>query len=131
MADSFSRSEGRKFGLQVGAALLVIAGVLWWRERVPPAMVLASMGGLLLVAGVTIPRKLGPIFRGWMRFAHVISKVTTPVFMGITYLVVFAPIGLAMRLFGRNPMRHAAKNGSFWVSRADGATRRGEMTNQF
>ncbi len=131
MAGNFSRSEGRKFGLQVGAALLVLAGVLWWRERNLPATILAGMGGLLLVAGVVIPARLGPVFRGWMGFARAISKVTTPLFMGITYFVVLAPIGLTMRLFGHNPMTSAEKDGTFWINRSDDESRRGDLTHQF
>ena len=131
MPRSFSRSEGRKFGLQVGAAFLVLAGLLWWRERNLPATILAGMGGLLLVAGVVIPARLGPVFRGWMGFARAISKVTTPLFMGITYFVVLAPIGLTMRLFGHNPMTPAEKDGTFWINRKDDESRRGDLTHQF
>ncbi len=131
MPGSFSRSEGRKFGLQVGVAFLVLAGVLWWRERNLPATILAGIGGLLLVAGVVIPARLGPVFRGWMGFASAISKVTTPLFMGITYFVVLAPIGLTMRLFGHHPMTPAEKDGTFWINRSDDESRRGDLTHQF
>ena len=131
MPGSFSRSEGRKFGLQVGVAFLVLAGLLWWRERNLPATILAGMGGLLLVAGVVIPTRLGPVFHGWMGFARAISKVTTPLFMGIAYFVVLAPIGLTMRLFGHNPMMPAEKDGTFWINRRDDESRRGDLTRQF
>jgi hypothetical protein len=45
------------------------------------------------------------------------SAVTTPVFLGIVYYVVFTPIGLVMRLAGRQPMHHPDVNGSLWITR--------------
>jgi len=83
---------------------------------------------LLLAAGALVPARLGPVFRTWMGLAHAISKVTTPIFMGIVYFIVILPIGLGMRLLGRNPIRHSPIDGSYWVERNQP---RGEMTDQF
>jgi hypothetical protein len=88
-------------------------------------------GGLaaaLLAAGVVIPGHLGPVFRAWMGLAHAISKVTTPIFMGIVFFVVIMPIGLVMRLLGRNPITHRPVKDSYWAARSDA---RGSLGNQF
>jgi hypothetical protein len=117
-----SAREGRKFGLTVGGAFLVLAAILFWRGRWT-APLFAGLGALLVIAGSVIPTRLGPANRAWMKLAHLISKVTTPIFMGVVYFLVLAPIGLLMRAFGRNPMSATRKNGSFWVVRepADGS----------
>ena len=130
MPDSFSRSEGRKFGLQVGIAFLVIGGLFWWRQRIMLAAAMGVIGGLLLLSGMVIPTRLGPVQGAWMGLAHAISKVTTPVLMGITYFVVLVPIGLVMRLFGRDPLWPAIRGGTFWANRGD-AGQRGDLTHQF
>lgn len=88
----------------------------------------AGLGGLLVAAGLLMPGRMGPIHRAWMGFALAISKVTTPIFMGIVFFLVIMPVGLVMRLLGRNPIRHRPVNGSFWASHGEG---RGAMTNQF
>ena len=112
-----SPREGRKFGLAVGMAFLVLAALSRWRgHQVAPA-VLAALGGLLFLAGVTIPGRLGAVHRAWMGLALAISRVTTPLFMGLIYFVVLTPTGLLMRLFGKHPLKRRAANGSFWVSR--------------
>ena len=121
-------AEGRKFGLTVGAAFLVLAGVTWWREHETLLFVFAGIGGLLVAAGLIVPTRLGPVQRAWMGLAHAISKVTTPVFMGIVFFLVIMPVGLIMRALGRNPVRHRPVNGSFWASHGEG---RGGLTNQF
>ena len=75
-----------------------------------------------------MPARLGPVYRAWMGLALLISKVTTPIFLAIVYFLVIAPVGLLMRLFGRNPLRHKPEDGSWWLSRG---AERGTMSNQF
>ena len=123
-----SAAEGRKFGLTVGLAFAVLTGITWWRDHPLLMQIFGGLAGALILAGLLVPGSLGPVQRGWMAFAHLISKVTTPIFLAIVYFLVIAPIGLLMRLFGKNPLRHPPEQGSFWLSRSTG---RGTMSNQF
>ncbi len=95
------------------------------------ALVFGVTSGLLLLSGLLIPSWLGPVYRGWMGFALLLSKVTTPIFMGIIFFLVMAPIGLVMRLLGRNPVVRQENAGSFWVPRPEGPKRRSDLTRQF
>lgn len=126
-----SPAEGRKFAFPVGTAFLVLAGIVWWRGHHSVATAFAGVGGGLLVAGLLVPGKLGPVYRGWMRFALLISKVTTPIVMGITYFLVIAPTGIVMRLLGKNPIVRKPQDGSFWVPRPDGGKRKSDLQRQF
>jgi hypothetical protein len=121
--------EGRRFGLTVGVAFLVFAAISRWRDHDVAPMVLATLGGLLVLAGLTLPSRLGPVFRGWMAFGLLISKVTTPLFMGLLYFVAITPMGLLMRLFGRQPLKAAEKEGSFWARHEPSPG--GSMSRQF
>jgi len=121
-------AEGRKFGFTVGAAFAVLAGITWWRDHALLMQIFGGLAAALLVAGAVIPGQLGPVYRGWMKLALMISKVTTPIFLGIVFFVVITPIGLLMRLFGKNPLRHPTENGSFWLTHS---ADRGTMSNQF
>jgi hypothetical protein len=125
-----TRREGRRFGATVGAAFLALGGLLWWRGRVTTAIAFSALGGLLALAGLGIPARLGPVYRVWMGLARVLSKVTTPVFMGIVYFVVLTTTGGLMRLFGRNPLRRKVTGGGAWVRRPPGQ-RRSNMEHQF
>lgn len=123
--------EGRKFAFTVGAAFLVLAGVLyWWRGHVSAAAVLAGLGTVLAVAGVLIPGRLSPIWRAWMGLAHLLSKVTTPIFMGVVYYLVLTPTGLLRRWLGQNPIRHRAADDTYWAPRPDDR-RRSNLQRQF
>ncbi len=122
-------AEGRKFGLVVGAAFVVLALVFLWRGHEWPMRITAGIGGLLVLAGLIVPGRLGPVYHAWMGLALAISKVTTPIFMGIVYYLIIAPLGLVLRLFGWNAMKHEPSEGSFWQSREGEG--RGGLTRQF
>ena len=122
-------AEGRKFGLTLAAAFGVLAAITWWRGREYAPIVLGAVAGLFLLDGVLVPTRLGPVQRGWMGMAHAISKVTTPIFMGVVYFLVITPVGLLRRLFGANALRTAQGRASGWIDRRP--TPRGDLTRQF
>jgi len=121
-------AEGRKFGLTVGAAFLVLAGISLWRNHPIPMQVFGVLGVGLVAAGAVSPARLGPVYRAWMGLAHAISRVTTPVFMGVIFFLILTPVGLVMRLFGRNPLQRKDVNHSYWVAPNQS---RGGLNNQF
>ena len=124
-------AEGRRFGLTVGGAFLVLAAITWWRAHPRAMMVFGSLGGVLSLAGLVVPTYLGPVERAWMKLAHIISKVTTPIVMGVMYLGVLFPVGVLRRRFAGNPMVHAEREHSYWRSRETGSRRSASMRRQF
>jgi len=123
-------AEGRRFGFGVGGGLLALAGLAAWRGHPNEARVLAALGGLLVIAALALPARLGPLQRSWMALAGAMSRVTTPVLMGIIYFFIVTPTGWVRRLAGSrlSPRRHAV---SFWVDRPPDARRRMDMERQF
>jgi len=109
--------EGRKFGLTVGAAFLVLAAVSRWRGHAVAPLIMGGVGLLLVLAGTLLPGRLSPVYRAWMRLGLLLSRVTTPIFMGLVYFVVLTPTGLLIRLFGRHPLKPRKLAGSYWVTR--------------
>lgn len=124
-------AEGRKFGLTLGVAFLVIGALLLWRGKPLRADIAFALGALLAVAGLAAPTALGPVERAWMGLAHLISKVTTPIFMGVVYFIVITPLGLLRRAFGRRAAKGGDGPQSFWVPHAPAADRRESMERQF
>ena len=95
----------RDFGLTTGGIVGVLFGLFfpWILERpLPrwPFVILLILGGLALAA----PLALKPIYQGWMRFGLLMSKITTPIIMGLVFYVVITPMGLIMRLSGKDYM---------------------------
>jgi uncharacterized membrane protein len=123
-----SAPEGRKFAFTLAAAFGALAALLWWRGRPTLSTVFGAVAAAFAIAGLVLPGRLGPVYRGWMGFAHAISKVTTPIFLGVVYFLVITPSGRVRRALGGNPLR-AHRGASGWVDRA-GAPR-GDLTRQF
>lgn len=128
-------AEGRKFGFTVGGVFVALAALLYfWRHAQIVPGVFGVVGGLLIIAAAVAPRSLGPVERGWMKLAHLISKVTTPVFMSIVYFLVITPFGLVRRAIGKNALVRAsgdaASGDSHWVVRKHGRTR-SDLSRQF
>jgi hypothetical protein len=123
-------SDGRKFGLLVGGAFLVLGLLLWRRSHITAAAIVLVLGISLVLGGLLAPTRLGPVYRGWMALALVISKVTTPIVMSAMFFLVFTPAGLIARLFGHRPLVRPRNATTYWQSRPADA-RRGEMDHQF
>ncbi len=124
-----SATEGRRFAFTVGTAFLVLAAISAWRGHRLPPLVLGGLSGTLLAAGLIVPGRISGIYCAWMGLASAISKVTAPITVGAVYFCVLMPMGVLMRAFGRNPVRHPERNGSFWIpASSDG---RSKLENQF
>ena len=80
--------------MTIGGAFLALAALAWWRERIFAADLLAGFGAAFFLAGLLVPTYLGPVERSWMKLAHAISFVTTPVMMGVMSLRDHYPGGL-------------------------------------
>lgn len=95
----------RDFGLTTGAIVAGLFGLFfpWFLERPTPLWpwVIAA---ILVVWGLVAPLSLRPVYRGWMRFGLLLSKITTPLIMGILFFLIFVPAGLVMRLLARDPL---------------------------
>ena len=122
--------ELRKFGLVVGAAFFVLGGILRWRGSGNAALVLWAIGAALVGLGLLLPALLGPVYRAWMGLAILLSRVTTPIIMGVLYFLVMTPMGWLLRGFGHRPLEHGRKGREIWITRP-AESRRGDMERQF
>ncbi len=126
-----SPAEGRRFGGTVGAAFLALAGIAAWRGHAIEARLFAGLGGVLVVAALAVPARLGPVRRAWMALAEAISRVTTPLLMGIIYFFIVTPTGWIRRVAAGSRLTPRRDANSFWVDRPADARRRTDMERQF
>jgi len=116
-----TRGEERWFGVLLLTVFVVIGIVVFWQlESLRAARVLWGIGlGLaLLYYGVRPLRR--PLYYGWMRLVYPIGWVISHVTLAIVYYGIMTPIGLVMRLFGRDKLerRLDPKAESYWSGRA-------------
>ena len=121
----------RQFGLLVGGIFSVIA--LWpvvFRSESPRLWAM-SLGCLLILLGAIAPLYLKQVHRGWTKIGHVLGSINTKIILGIIYYLLITPMGLVMRLVGKDPMHRAVREkvDTYRVIRAPRP--RQHMRNQF
>tara|TARA_B100000900_G_C20507772_1_gene686640 strand:+ start:641 stop:1054 length:414 start_codon:yes stop_codon:yes gene_type:complete len=45
-----------------------------------------------------------PLNKLWMKFGLLLSLITSPIILGVIYFLIFTPIGIIMKLFGRDEL---------------------------
>ena len=122
----------RKFGLVVGGVFVGL-GLLFLLRHPTRTPYFVWPGGLLMIAGATIPRALKWIYIGWMSIAFVLGFVMAHVILTLFFFLIITPIGLVARLFGQDflslKLNRAAK--SYWIPREKKAKSPQDYERQF
>lgn len=99
----------RDFGLITGGIVAVLFGLMlpWLLGRVLPVwpwVVFAVLAAWSVVA----PSTLRLVYRGWMRFGLLMSRVMIPLLMSLVFFLVVTPIGAVRRLLSKDEIaKHA------------------------
>ncbi len=93
--------EVRKFGLLFALICTLVAAYSWYKSgTVWPYF--AGGAVFFLLTGLFVHPVLRPIYIGWMKFAFVLAWINTRILLGIFFYGIITPIGLLMRLFGKD-----------------------------
>jgi len=84
---------------------------------------------IFLLLGLFNSRLLNPLNLAWIKFGELIGKIVAPIVMGIIYFLIITPIGLFMRLIGKDLLNlKLSRNKSYWIKREKKV---GSMKRQF
>jgi hypothetical protein len=109
------KNPERSFGVSVGAVLLLIAAVLWWRGRIGRSEVLGSIGGVLLLFGLARPQLLKYPSAAWWKFAGVLAYVNARILLTILFSILLVPVSLIWRLTGKDPLARRRDRFTGWT----------------
>ena len=132
MAEQVPLPSNRKFGLLFFVVFGLAGGVMWWRGR-SGAPIAGALSVAFLLAALLVPGVLQPLNRGWMAFAALLHKVTSPIILGVMFFVLFTPVAFVLRLGKRDLMkrRFDAGAGSYWIPREPPGPPGESLRNQF
>jgi len=94
------RREMRNFGITVGVAFLILAGLLFWKGN-ELYRLSAAVGAILLAGGLAVPGVLKPVYWVWMAFSTILGWFMTRLILSVLFFLVITPIALVARLFGK------------------------------
>jgi len=100
----------REFAITTGIIVAVLFGLFfpWVFDR--PLFTQRyqwpfSLCAILIVWGLAAPMTLKPVYKIWMKFGLFMGTyIMTPLIMFIVFYGMFMPMGLVMRLFGKDAM---------------------------
>jgi len=122
--ESFERVEivegpsNRSFGFVFAAVFSAIGFISLFSSK--GVLIWAFVAGAAFaLAAIVIPVVLTPLNRLWLKFGILLHKIVSPIVLAIMFFVVITPIGIVMRLVGKDPLRlRLDKNtNSYWIER--------------
>lgn len=115
------------FGIGLAVFCAVIAWLCYRSDGEFEFVESVLTGAAVLAVGLSLlaPQSLRPVYFVFMVLAFPIGWVVSHVLLALVFYAVFTPVGLAMRLFGRDPMhrRFDADAKTYWVPRQGEKTR--------
>ncbi len=112
------------FGILAALPVLAGRGLHLW-----PLLTAA----VLALATIFAPALLAPLNRLWTAFGERLRRLMTPLILGFVFFLVLTPLGLLMRLLGKDLLRlrfdRAAS--SYWIARNPPGPKPESFTDQF
>lgn len=115
---SVKAASNRLFGI-VFAVFFTVIGLWPLMESGDVRTWSLGLAIALLLMAVIVPRALTPLNFLWTGFAKLMHRITSPVIMAFLFYIVVTPMGIAMRLAGKDPMRRERDEAadSYWIER--------------
>jgi cytochrome c oxidase subunit IV len=127
--DEIKLGSNRSFGIVFFIVFVLIAIYpLKNQEEVRLWSLIISF--LFLFLGLLNSKILTPLNKLWFRFGLFLGKIISPIIMVVIFFLVVTPIGLLMRLFGKDVLnlKLNKKKSSYWIAKAGPKSK---MSNQF
>jgi len=98
-----TRRTLRNFGITSAVMVALLFGVLvpWVRDHGWPSWPW-FLAVILLTLGLLAPGALGPLYRVWMKFGHLMGRVNTAIILSVVFFLLFTPVALIMKLLQRD-----------------------------
>ena len=121
-------SSNRSFGIVFFVVFLLIALYpLIYSEEIRVWSAIISL--IFLVLGLLNSKILNPLNKLWFKFGILLGKIISPIIMGIIFFLVVTPIGLLMRLLGKDLINLKYNNNkTYWIEKKGPKSK---MKNQF
>ena len=126
--DDIKISSNRSFGIVFFVVFLIIA--IYPLSHGGDIRIWSTIiSFIFLVLGLLNSSILTPLNKIWFKFGIFLGKIISPLIMGIIFFLVVTPIGLIMRIFGKDILNlKYNKNQSYWIEKNGPKSK---MKNQF
>ena len=110
-------SSNRSFGILFS---IVFAAIAFW-----PLLNLGEIrvwsvivSSIFLLLGLINSKLLYPLNLVWVKFGELIGKIVAPLVMALIFFIILTPIGLFLRLIGKDLLNIKLNNNkTYWIKR--------------
>ena len=120
--------SNRSFGILFSIVFAIIA--FWPTINGNPLRLWSiPISVIFLVLGLLNSKLLSPLNIVWIKFGELLGRIIAPIVMAIIYFIIVTPIGLFMRLIGKDLLNiKFSKSNTYWIKREKKV---GSMKKQF
>ena len=128
MSQDIKISSNKSFGIVFFTVFLLIALYpLIKNENVRLWSLTVSF--IILIITLFYPKFLDPLNKLWFKFGIFLGKIISPIIMGFIFFLVVTPIGLIMKLLGKDILNLKYNDyKSYWIEKNGPKSK---MKNQF
>ncbi len=112
-------TSNRSFGLLFTAIFAFVALWLMISGDKNGCFRVAAISAAFLLISIFQPVWLQPLNSGWIKLSILLHKMTNPIVIGVIFILAILPVGLLLRLFGKDTLRLQCRTGvkSYWIER--------------
>jgi len=110
--------SNRNFGIVFFIVFLVVS--LWPLTYGEPVRIWSAIISLVfLFLGLINSKLLTPLNKLWFKFGMILGAIIAPIVMGVVFFLVVTPIGLIMRIMGKDLLKkkYDKKKETYWIKR--------------
>ena len=110
-------SSNRNFGLVFFIVFLIVS--TWPLTNGEPVRIWSAIISLVfLILGLMNSKLLTPLNKLWFKFGMILGAIVAPIIMGVVFFLVLTPIGLVMRILGKDILnkKYDKKKKTFCIS---------------
>jgi len=122
-------SSNRSFGIVFFVVFLFIALYpITYSEDIRIWSLIISF--IFIILALLNSKILTPLNKSWFKFGVILGKIISPIIMGIIFFLVVTPIGLIMKVLGKDLLRlkYNKKDNTYWIEKNGPKSK---MKNQF
>jgi hypothetical protein len=116
--NKINMSSNRNFGLVFFIVFLIVS--TWPLTYEEPIRIWSAIiSSFFLILGLMNSKLLTPLNKLWYKFGMILGVIVAPVVMGVVFFLVITPIGLFMKIIGKDLLniKYDKRKKTYWVKR--------------
>ncbi len=132
MKNNIKIPSNRKFGFFFTIVFLILFFYFLSKQSQYLIITFLILSVLFFIVTIIKADLLLPLNKLWMKIGLVLGKIISPIVLGLIFFIIFTPIGIITRLFGRDELNlKTVSNKSSWRIRQNNYTATDFLNKQY